>query len=68
MVDITGDSSGCTHAVCGRPLLIVSAIYLHAVDPLQPGASGFRKFLKGLGMIALLTGVALADRCFVRQS
>jgi thiol:disulfide interchange protein DsbD len=32
---------------------------LHAVDPLRPGASGLQKFLKGLGMISLLTGVAL---------
>jgi thioredoxin:protein disulfide reductase len=47
------------HMLLWAALLIVSAIYLHAVDPLQPGASGFRKFLKGLGMIALLTGVAL---------
>jgi thioredoxin:protein disulfide reductase len=40
-------------------LLIVSAIYLHAIDPLPPGASGFRKFWKGVGLIALLTGVAI---------
>jgi thiol:disulfide interchange protein DsbD len=47
------------HMLLWSALLIVSAIYLHAVDPLRPEASGFRKFLKGLGMIALLTGVAL---------
>lgn len=47
------------HMLLWAALLIVSAIYLHAVDPLRPDASGFRKFLKGLGMIALLTGVAL---------
>lgn len=47
------------HMLLWSALLIVSAIYLHAVDPLRPDASGFRKFLKGLGMIALLTGVAL---------
>lgn len=47
------------HMLLWATLLIVSAIYLHAVDPLRPDASGFRKFLKGLGMIALLTGVAL---------
>ncbi len=40
-------------------LLIISAIYLHAIDPLPVNASGFRKFLKGIGVIALLTGVAL---------
>ncbi|MGH8763004.1 MAG: protein-disulfide reductase DsbD [Nitrosospira sp.] len=47
------------HMLLWAALLIVSAIYLHAVDPLRPDASGFRKFLKGLGMIALLIGVAL---------
>ncbi len=47
------------HMLLWAALLIVSAIYLHAVDPLRPGASGFQKFLKGLGMIALLTGIAL---------
>lgn len=40
-------------------LLIISAIYLHAIDPLPERASGFRKFLKGVGVISLLTGVAL---------
>ena len=47
------------HMLLWAALLIVSAIYLHAVDPLRPGASGFQKFLKGVGMIALLTGIAL---------
>ena len=40
-------------------LLIVSAIYLHAIDPLPSNASGFRKLWKGLGVISLLLGVAL---------
>lgn len=47
------------HMLMWAVLLIISAIYLHAVDPLRSGASGFQKFLKGLGMICLLTGVAL---------
>ncbi|MEO7320108.1 MAG: protein-disulfide reductase DsbD [Nitrosospira sp.] len=47
------------HMLLWAVLLIISAIYLHAIDPLRPDASGFRKFLKGLGTIALLTGVAL---------
>jgi len=47
------------HMLLWAALLIVSAIYLHAVDPLRPGAPGFQKFLKGVGMIALLTGIAL---------
>jgi thiol:disulfide interchange protein DsbD len=40
-------------------LLIVCAIYLHALDPLPPGAAGVRKLFKGIGVIALLAGVAL---------
>ncbi|MCX7184425.1 MAG: protein-disulfide reductase DsbD [Nitrosospira sp.] len=47
------------HMLLWAALLIVSAIYLHAVDPLPSAASGLRKFLKGLGLIALLTGVAM---------
>ena len=41
-------------------LLIISAIYLHALDALPANASGFKKFWKGVGVIALITGVALA--------
>lgn len=40
-------------------LLIVSAIYLHALDPLPPGASGFKKLWKGVGVISMLTGMIL---------
>ncbi len=40
-------------------LLIISAIYLHAIDPLPERAPGVQKFLKGVGVIALLVGVAL---------
>jgi len=40
-------------------LLVISAIYLHAIDPLPHNASGFRKLWKGVGVIALLLGVAL---------
>lgn len=40
-------------------LLIISSIYLHAIDPLPSGASGFRKLWKGIGVIALLLGGAL---------
>ena len=40
-------------------LLIISAIYLHAIDPLPHNASGFRRLWKGVGLIALLVGVAL---------
>lgn len=40
-------------------LLIVSAIYLHAIDPLPANARGAVKFWKGMGMIALVAGVSL---------
>ena len=45
--------------LCWSALMIISGIYLHAIDPLPPGASGFRKLWKGVGVIALLIGVAL---------
>lgn len=47
------------HMLLWAALLIISAIYLRAIDPLPEGATGFRKFLKGVGVIALLLGVAL---------
>jgi len=40
-------------------LLIVSAVYLHALDPLPEGVSGWRKFWKGIGVLLLLYGVLL---------
>ncbi|MEO8124898.1 MAG: protein-disulfide reductase DsbD, partial [Burkholderiales bacterium] len=40
-------------------LLIVPAIYLHALDPLPADAPGHRRLFKGLGVLALLTGAAL---------
>jgi len=40
-------------------LLIMSAIYLRAIDPLPPGASGYRKLWKGIGILGLLVGAAL---------
>jgi len=47
------------HMLLWATLLIISAIYLHAIDPLPPRASGLKKFLKGIGVIALLVGIAL---------
>ena len=47
------------HMLLWAALLIISAIYLHAIDPLPERASGVRKLLKGVGVIALLMGVAL---------
>ena len=40
-------------------LLIIGAMYLHALDPLPPDAPGTPRFWKGVGVIALLAGVAL---------
>jgi thiol:disulfide interchange protein DsbD len=37
-------------------LLMVTAIYLRALDPLPPGAQGFERFSKAIGVIALVTG------------
>ena len=39
-------------------LLIVCAVYLHALDPLPHGVPGYRKLFKGIGVIALLAGIA----------
>jgi thiol:disulfide interchange protein DsbD len=40
-------------------LLIVSAIYMSAIDPLPTHARGAHRFWKGVGVIALVAGVAL---------
>jgi thiol:disulfide interchange protein DsbD len=40
-------------------LLIVPAIYLHALDPLPADAPGRRRLFKGVGVLALVTGIAL---------
>lgn len=40
-------------------LLIVPAIYLHALDPLPAESPGYRRLFKGVGVLALLVGTAL---------
>jgi thiol:disulfide interchange protein DsbD len=40
-------------------LLIVSGIYLRALDSLPPTAHGFARFWKGVGIISLIYGAAL---------
>ena len=40
-------------------LLIVSAVYMGALDSLSPGGSGWRRLWKGLGLIMLSYGVLL---------
>jgi thiol:disulfide interchange protein DsbD len=47
------------HMLLWAGLLICAAIYLHALDPLPHNASGYRKLWKGVGVVALLLGVAL---------
>ena len=40
-------------------LLIVSAVYLRAIDPLPPHAKGWSRFWKGIGVVMLIAGAAL---------
>ena len=40
-------------------LMIVSAIYLHALDPLPAHASGWSRLWKGLGVVLLIGGLAI---------
>ena len=40
-------------------LLIVPAVYLHALDPLPPQAHGWQRFGKAIGVVMLLTGAAM---------
>ncbi len=47
------------HMLAWATLLIVCAIYLHALDPLPHGAPGLLRLFKGIGVIALLAGAAL---------
>ena len=47
------------HLLTWAVLLIMFAVYLHALDPLPPGAPGYRRLFKGVGIIALVTGIAL---------
>ena len=39
-------------------LLVVTGIYLRAIDPLPAGAHGFDRFAKGVGIMALVAGIA----------
>ncbi len=40
-------------------LLIVPAIYMHALDPLPAHAKGWHRFWKGIGIVMLIVGAAL---------
>jgi thiol:disulfide interchange protein DsbD len=45
------------HLLAWGALLIVTAMYLRAIDPLPVHAHGFQKFSKGIGVIALVAGI-----------
>ena len=47
------------HFLAWAVLLILFAVYLHALDPLPQGVPGYRRLFKGVGIIALITGIAL---------
>ena len=47
------------HMLAWAVLLIMSAIYMHALDPLPPNAPGAHRLFKGIGVISLLAGAAL---------
>lgn len=47
------------HMLLWAALLILSAIYLNALEPLAPGTSGTHTLGKGIGIILLLAGIAL---------
>jgi len=40
-------------------LLIISSVYMRALDPLKEGVSGLGKFAKGLGVLSLIYGIIL---------
>ena len=46
------------HMLAWAALLIVTAVYLRAIDPLPATAHGFERFAKGVGVIALVAGAA----------
>jgi len=43
-------------------LLLFSAIFLHAIDPLPAQAKGWQRFWKGVGVVLLLAGAAILVR------
>lgn len=47
------------HMAAWAALLIIGAMYLHALDPLPHDAAGHARFLKGVGVMALVAGAAL---------
>jgi thioredoxin:protein disulfide reductase len=48
------------HMGAWAALLIVTAVFLRAIDPLPPNTHAVDRFGKGIGVIALVMGIALA--------
>jgi thiol:disulfide interchange protein DsbD len=51
--------SDVVHMLLWAALLIISSMYLHAMEPLAVNAKGFIRFWKGVGVMALVAGIAL---------
>ena len=47
------------HMLLWAALLIIPAIYLHALDPLPTGASAASRLLKGIGIMLLALGITM---------
>jgi thiol:disulfide interchange protein DsbD len=45
--------------LCGAALLIMTAMFLHALDPLPPNANGWLRAWKGVGVVFLVVGGSL---------
>jgi len=45
-------------------LLVVTAVFLRAIDPLPVHAHGFERFSKGVGIVALIAGIAFLVGAF----
>ena len=52
--------SAAVHMGAWAVLLIVTAVFLRAIDPLPPQARAFDRFSKGVGVLALVVGIAFA--------
>jgi len=51
--------SGIAQMLLWAALLIISSMFLHALEPLAVNAKGFARFWKGVGMMSLVAGIAL---------
>ncbi len=51
--------SDIVHMLLWAALLIICAMFLHAMEPLAVNAKGLARFWKGVGVISLVAGIAL---------